>query len=201
MSQQRQIRKFDAVFLENLPEMSPETMQWWIQHPRELRQLLAGFCLGVWKTIKLGTGFKAAYDFRTTIVEKGMKVSDLAGDILSRPAFRAAGEGMEVDLIKVTVAELGLECVRGKQIYARARELGLDLCPAEVGPQLRLQYKDQPDGECLVVGMEPILGSVAALSVFSVGRHGSELRLHVHCGSPDTPWNSLTQWVFVRPRK
>jgi len=48
-------------------------------------------------------------------------------------------------------------------IYAAAKERGLELCPAEVGPQLRLQYQDQLD-EWLVIGMEPILGPDGTLA-------------------------------------
>jgi hypothetical protein len=38
----------------------------------------------------------------------------------------------------------------------RAQQLGFGLAAAEVAPQLRLQYFDQPVGEFLIIGMEPI---------------------------------------------
>jgi len=108
----------------------------------------------------------------------------------------------EVDLVKVTVAELGFkEGVRRDQIYERAKELGLDLCLPEVGPQLRMQYLDQPNGEWILIGMEPIRDAVGDLSVFSVDRYDSELWLRSGYDDPDSVWSAGIQWVFVRSRK
>ena len=154
-----------------------------------------------WKTVKLGTGLKSADDFRRTLNAGGIKISDWANDILGKPAFSVAAEATEVDLIKVTVAELGFKKgARRDQIYERAKELGLQLCPPEVGPQLRLQYQDQPNNEWILVGMEPITDSDGNLNVFSVKRDDSELWLNSNWSNPDNVWNPDNHLAFVFPR-
>ena len=153
-----------------------------------------------WKTIRLGTnGLKTADDFRKFLKDNGFSIGDYANDILGKPTFTAAAEEIELDLVVASVAELGFKNgATREQIYARAKELGLDLCPAEVGPQLRLQYKDQPNGEWLIVAMEPIAGSVGGLELFGVERYDSDLWLDGCYGGPDYVWDSDDRFVFSR---
>ena len=156
----------------------------------------------IWKTIKLGTGFKTADEFRRALRDGGFRISGWASDILGNPAFKVASEETEVDLIKVTVAELGFkESVRRDQIYERAKEFGLELCPAEVGPQLRLRYKDQPNGEWILVAMEPIFASDGNPRLFPVGRNDSGLWLSGLWSPPARFWPADRRWVFCRPCK
>ena len=155
-----------------------------------------------WKAVKLGTGLKTAEEFRRVLRDGEFRLSDWASDILGKPALKAADEETEVDLVKATVAELGFKKgARYDQIYERAKEPGLELCPPEVGPQLRLQYQDQPNGEWIVVAMEPIIDSDGCPRVFNVERIGSELWLSSYWGRPDGFWDPDCRWVFCRPRK
>ena len=74
--------------------------------------------------------------------------------MLGKPAFRVVAKETDVDLIVMSVTDLGFpEGASLKDIYAKARALGLYLCPVEVGPQLRLQYHDQPQDEPLFIAM------------------------------------------------
>jgi len=158
----------------------------------------------VWRTIKLGTGLKTADDFRQALKLKqaGCKISDWANNILGKPAFIATATEMEVDLVNVSVAELGFkEGATRKDIYDKAIKLGLELCPNEVGPQLRLQYRDQPEGERLRIAMKPIADSDGDLTIFYVVHDDDGVWLHGSNGYPDDFWSGDNRFVFVRPRK
>lgn len=156
----------------------------------------------IWKTVKLGTGLKTADDFRTALKKGKNRISDWGNDILGKPAFTASETEMDVDLVNVSVADLGFkDGAYRRDIIAKALELGLQLCPAEVGPQLRLQYADQPKGEWLVIGMEPITGSDGYLIVFRVEHDDDGRWLRGHDGHPDAFWRAGLRVVFAGVRK
>lgn len=155
-----------------------------------------------WRAIKLGIGFKDAEGFREAAKMAGMKISDWANDMLNKPAFVVLQQETEVDLVRISVSELGFkESTRYDKICERAQQLGLQLCPAEVGPQLRLQYKDQPKGEWIYIAMEAIRGSGGSLLLFSVGRIDGGLWLSSSCAGPGSLFIPDDMFVFVRPRK
>jgi len=116
-----------------------------------------------WKTIKLGSGSMTVEDFRQDAENLGCQSmecevrdwdSQIKQDVL---AFRVSKKKMNVKLVFVTVAELGFkEPATIKDIYSRARKFGLGLCQQEIGPRLRLAYKEQPKGSELHIAMEPI---------------------------------------------
>ncbi|MDH5442142.1 MAG: hypothetical protein OEX08_00860 [Candidatus Nomurabacteria bacterium] len=151
----------------------------------------------VWKTIKIGTGLSTAEGFTDAIHKLGAKVSDWANDIMKQKAFTVAKEETEINLVKVTVKELGFkEGATYEDICNRAKELGLELCPAEVAPQLRLQYTDQPKGEWLRIAMEPIVGSGGYSNVFEVAHDDDDLWLNWNVGTSDYFWHSDNCFVF-----
>ena len=154
-----------------------------------------------WRTIKLGTGLRSADNFREAIKQAGMKISGWGDDILGKPAFMASISSTEVeaDLVNVSVGELGFkDGATYRDICARAKELGLIPCPAEVGPQLRLQYADQPKGEWLLVAMEAITDSRGRLSVFVVGHDDDGRWLYGLSGRADRFWRGCCRFPFLR---
>lgn len=208
----RQTAKFLAVVGENMPELSGDLMQGWIQNPRAVQKVLSNaFCppkiatprFKVWKTIKLGTGLNTAGDFRRALRDGEFKLSNSASEILGKPAFTVAAEETEVDLVKVTAAELGFKkYIQLYQIYECAKKFGLELFPPEFGPQLRLQCQNQPNDEMILVAMEPVFLSDGCSHVFKIEHNDSGLWLNSHrFGRSGTLWCTDSQWVFCRARK
>ena len=150
-----------------------------------------------WMTIQLGT-HKSNKDLRKELEKTGHRIGDCGGDILKK--IDVATEPTEVDLIVLSNAELGFpDGCTVAETYEAAQKLGLELCPAEVGPQLRLQYTNQPMDEWLLVAMDPITDSDGVLCVFGVGRDGSGSGLEGSNGRPDGRcWYGDARWGFVR---
>jgi hypothetical protein len=70
-----------------------------------------------------------------------------AEQLFASDHFTTSETPYAVTTVELTVRHLG--CLRGAtlpELYARAGERGLGLCPLELGPHLRLQYRDQPEG-------------------------------------------------------
>lgn len=152
-----------------------------------------------WKTITVGSGPKTADVFRKAIKKAGNKISDWGNDILGQKAFTVASEETTIDLVKVTARDLGFtQNVTRREIYAKAIEMGLEILPAEVGPALRLAYQDQPMGEWILIGMEPITGSHRGPEMFGVKHREDGLWLYGGHGYPDDVWHPDDVWVFGR---
>lgn len=150
----------------------------------------------VWKTIKLGT-FKNADEFCEAFKKNGFKIGDWGYEILGNPEFTVFSAEEEIQLVNVSVASLGFKNgANYEDICAKAKEFGLELCPSEVGPQLRLQYKDQPKGEYLNITMEPITNSDGDLSLFYVEHDDDGLWLDGNYGFSGYFWDAYDRFVF-----
>jgi len=153
----------------------------------------------IWRTIKLGT-CKTPDEYRTALKKVHYRIGHWSNDALGKTS--CAQEETEVDLVLLSVKELGFgNGAYYKDICAKALELGLELCPAEVGPALRLAYKDQPRGEWLRVAMEAITDSDGDPRIFAVVYDSGKLWLDADDGYPEMFWDADDRVVFLRPRK
>lgn len=133
-----------------------------------------------WRTIKLGT-FQNVGALKKALTSLDFRISEWAYEAMDNPAFSLASKETEVELVVASVKDLGFTSnTRYDELCAHIKKLGYALCPAEVGPQLWLQYPDQASGEpWTVIAMEPISDSEGDLEVFQVtpDRKGCELRM------------------------
>ncbi|WP_177243038.1 hypothetical protein [Bradyrhizobium sp. Gha] len=158
--------------------------------------------IAAWKTITIGS-FADPMRLRDALDAKGCNVGGQAAEILARPAFTVSSQKMDVELVSVSPAQFGFtsDGVPLANIYERARSLGLELAAAEVGPQLRIQYLDQPMGEFLTIGMEPIKTWGGDLIILNVANGGAGLILIGQDGRAGADIPAATRFVFTRPHQ
>ncbi|HEY9153919.1 MAG TPA: hypothetical protein VIM69_02240 [Opitutaceae bacterium] len=155
--------------------------------------------VATWKTITTGT-FADSLALRNELDSKGCSVGGQAAEILARPNFTVASEKTYVELVDLSPAQLGFtsDSVTLANVYASAQHLGLELATAEVGPQLRLQYFDQPVGEFLIIGMDPIKTWSGEPTILNVANGGAGLILIGQDGRPEANIPVTSRFIFVR---
>lgn len=120
----------------------------------------------VWKTIKIGTVIHGA-QLQVAIENRGIQTNYWAkctmqgSSAVKEPSMPIVPKEQLIDLFLIRIKDLGFKKTvpNYETILQKAREFGLDQCPPEVGPYLRLQYEDQPTNSHVVVASEPIIST------------------------------------------
>jgi hypothetical protein len=152
-----------------------------------------------WKTIKIGT-IGNVDEMRKALKTGKYFISDRAEEVLGKSDFKVSDIEQCVDLVKVSVEKLGFKkLTRYEDICKRAFELGLDLCPAEVGPQLRLQHKDNLK-EVAIVAMNAITDFEDNPRIFRVlcDKLDEKQCLCASRGDVGSYWDTHINFLFLR---
>lgn len=141
----------------------------------------------------------------STNPEDKIYICDYTQIMLQKPEFAVISKPEKINLIKLKVQDLRFkQNPTIEQIYKRAEELGLELCPPEIGPHLRLNYKEvfkreQVKGEYFRIGMKQIPDLDGYPGVFDVGRNDDGERwLHSFWAKPESRWDLEDEYVFAR---
>ena len=153
----------------------------------------------IWRKITLGT-YKGVDAYRDALDSARIKIGDAADEILGRLAFPYGTRKIDVELAVLSAAELGVESESSlSDVYKRARQVGLELCPAEVAPQLRLDYRDQPLGDALNIAMEPVATRSGEPTILALVNFGTGLALIGSDGRSDFMVPRTWRFVFALP--
>ncbi len=145
----------------------------------------------------ISIGGKTAKQLENAITEAGMQISDLAKYMVESKDFKTSKTKEDLDLIRLSVKDLGFsQGATTSQIYKRAEELGLELCPAEAGPHYRLQYTDQPMDEWVAIGMKQIADFTGNPYVFRVECLASGAWLDDDWANPEGGWDPELRFLF-----
>lgn len=154
-------------------------------HQYNIDHIYTSFPEGRIRRESLEIGMLTAKEFETKLDEKDARgnrrfqVSDWTRSMLhNKKEFmnpvnnrhrERNGNPETITLIRLRVRDLGFTSnPTTKELFARAKKYGLELCPPETGPIYRLSHPDQPMGDWFYVGMEPVTDSVGRPSVFDV---------------------------------
>ncbi|MBI2475510.1 hypothetical protein HYV69_03745 [Candidatus Uhrbacteria bacterium] len=150
------------------------------------------------RTVTLGL-HETPEAYEKALESAGFKISDWARNLLKK--ITCSKKEVEVNLTSATIAELGLpNGGTTKEVYSAILAQGGQLCPAEVGPALRLFYKDQTKGEWFQIAMEAISDSRGALNVFDIDHDKDGLWLDTFEDLPGDRWGFDHRFVFVVPK-
>ena len=149
------------------------------------------------KRINLEIGGQTKAELEAELKERKNKISNYAQKMMQNKDFIAQKNAEQIKLIRLKVKDLFSDNKNHTtdEVYAKAEELGLELCPPEVGPKLRLQYQDQPLYEYLYVGMKQIVAD-GDPRVFELGRYGGGLWLDGPWARPRREWGPEGVFVF-----
>jgi hypothetical protein len=113
-------------------------------------------------------------------------------------------ERRSLDLVLVSVPELGIDASVGTagastlDVIAAAAKFGLEPCPAEVGPLLRLEYLHQPLKSRIFICMRPLLISRGMYQIRC--DEDGVLHLGLYFSYNNREWIHKRRFVFVRKK-
>src|SRR5579875_2720145 len=102
-------------------------------------------CPVITRTVDVGGLTKS--ELMHKLKQQSILMNELAERLFADDRFTTSDTKYILQTVELTVADLGFRNgATIEQIFKRANELGLQLCPLELGPYLRLVYLDQPEG-------------------------------------------------------
>ncbi len=152
-------------------------------------------------------------ELRRELELRGVKVNQAGEELFANPAFTTAKESFSIECVELSVADLGYSTgVTFEALSQKAAELGLALCPLEVGPHLRLQYLDQPEGflghppsehrappGSLTIASPMLSEEYEIPKGFYLRKINGELWLRGYWSGPEHLWSPEDRLVFCRP--
>ncbi len=141
-----------------------------------------------------------------------ISMNEAGKQLFASDLFTTSEMRLTMSTVELTISNLGF--LRGAmiaEIYARAATLGLRLCPLELGPHLRLQYREQPEGALgkpvryhqapygsITIASEPLTEDDDFPKGFYLRRILGDLWLRGYRSGPQHVWDADDHFIFVK---
>ncbi len=147
-------------------------------------------------------GGKSARQLLSEMESADIQLSASVTGMLESPDFVPGSNVEQATLIRLTGVDLGFRTAASLgQIYERALMLGLELCPPDTGLHYRLQYRDQPPGEWVYIGItSPIPANRKFLDVLGVAHNEDGLWLYDRYARTTEVWRPRSEFMFLLPK-
>lgn len=165
-----------------------------------LEHIYTSFPEGKLQKYHLEIGGKTKEQLKAELAPPKYYISNWGNQLLESEDFTVLKETEHADLVCLTVKNLGFsQGATTDEIYRKAKELGLELCPPETGPALRLAT-DDPDW--MLIAMEQITDRDGYPLVFCLYRDEAGLLLGGDDAEPEGGLSADGLFVFLlRKRK
>jgi hypothetical protein len=146
--------------------------------------------------------------------EHSILMNESAERLFADDRFSTLDTKHMLETVELTVGDLGY--ARGAtsgEFFARAGQLGLEPCPLELGPHLRLAYLDQPEGSfgspvrqhkapfgSITIASEPLDDDPATPKGFYIRRIDGVLWLRGYTSERTYVWNPGDHLVFCKSK-
>jgi hypothetical protein len=113
--------------------------------------------------------------------------------------FTTSGESYRQKTVELRVRDLGFaKGETSEEIFKRASAFGLEVCPLELAPYLRLQFLEQPEGDRITISSHKISEDEAFPNGFYLIRRDDGLWLRGYRASSDNVWSPDEHFIFCR---
>jgi hypothetical protein len=155
-------------------------------------------CPAIRRTIELGSLTKA--ELLKTFAQHSIQMNEMGTRLFADAPCTPAEDSCHLETVELKVRDLGIPAgSTSAQIFQAASQLGLDLCPVDAGPYLRLQYLDQPEGHWITVA-SPKLREGDYPNGFYLRRLPDGLWLRGYWAAPEHVWDADDHFIFCRSR-
>jgi hypothetical protein len=147
---------------------------------------------------KLRIGGQVKTELLSSLHKHGIRLNEFANILFDDPAFATSESSRWVHVREVTVSELGLTVgATSAEIFGRAQCVGLELCPLELAPHLRIQFLDQIEGPYLTVASKKTRDDEEYPNGFYLRRVDGETWLRGYRATSDHIWEPTSRFVFL----
>lgn len=152
-------------------------------------------CRTIRRTVHVGGLTKAEIlqEFQRYSISMNVQGTKLFAEAVPDPPLTP----YQLDTVELTASQLGYPAgATSADLFARACELGLSLCPLEAAPFLRLQFLDQAEGRWITIASEKPSIRPDFPNGFYLRRLADGLWLRGYTASDDYVFDADDRFIF-----